>query len=223
MKHTIDKTRLAESMQKISLAVIMLEISIWLTPFAKQSELIRYIRQGTYAVTFLLAIRAILSLRRLIPKSMRREILDRILFSVRKVASGITSVSRRLLSLIGISFDRSKRKKDEKSFVFGEDDDVKRKRRHSVKGFSKWKDTEDNAEKIRFLYVKYIVKIIKRGYKFRSVMTPNEVKGELGVDTNDDSEELFELYNGARYSGGSVFITDEQVERTAAFVNDKRK
>lgn len=222
MKHAIDKTRLAESMQRTSLAVIMLEISVWLTPFAKQNELIRYIRQGTYAVTVLLAVRAVLSLRRLIPKTMRRDVLDRLLFSFRKLASGVAFISKKLLSLVGVSFDRSKRRKDEKSFIFGEeDDDLKRKKRHSVKSSSRWRDTEDNAEKIRFLYVKYIVKIIKRGYKFRTVMTPNELKEDIGAD--GEGEELFELYNGARYSGGSVFITDEQVEKTVAFVNDKKK
>ncbi len=224
MRHIIDKTRLAESMQKISFAVIMFEISVWLNPLAKKSEVIRYVQQGTYAVAIILAVIAVLSLRRLIPKSIRRAVFDKFLYAMRKMASNLAGISKKVLSFLGFKHDRFKRGKDEKSFIFGEeDDDAKRRKRHSVKSSTRWRDMEDNSEKIRFLYIKYIIKIVKGGYKFRTVLTPNEVRDDLDFEEGTPDNAMFDLYNCARYSGGSVFITDEQVEMAQALVNGKKK
>ncbi len=228
MKHIIDKTRVAESVQKTALALIMFEISVWLDPIVRQTEgttkLYRYIQQGTYALAFIFTVIAVLSLKKLIPKTLRRAIFDKFLFAMKKMASGIAGVSRKILGFFGIRFDRFKRGRDEKSFIFGEEDeDERRRKRHSIKSTSKWRDMNENADKIRFLYIKYIVKMIKGGYKFRNALTPNEVREDLDFDEEAPDGELFDLYNGARYSGGSVFITDEQVEYAQAVVNGKKK
>jgi hypothetical protein len=202
----------------------MFEISIWLSPLAKQSETIRYIQQGTYVFAAILAVIAILSLRKLLPKTLRRAVLDKFLYAMKKMASNISGISKKILSFLGFKFDRFKRGRDEKSFIFGEDDEeTRKKKRHSVKASSKWKDMEDNAEKIRFLYIKYIVKVIKGGYKFRTALTPNEVKDDLDFDDGQPDKELFDLYYGARYSGGSVYITDEQVAFAQDIVNNRKK
>ncbi len=224
MKHIIDKTRLSDALMKTSLAAVMLELSVWITPFTKRNEPVRYVQQGMYFVTVILTVIAFLAIKRLIPGSLRRAIMGRLMYAIRKMASRVASISRKILSVFGIKLDRFKRRKDEKSFVFGEEDEEGgRRRRHSIKSSSKWRDMNENAEKIRFLYIKYIVKVIKGGYKFHASLTPNEVRGDLGIEKEQAENELFDLYNGARYSGGSVFITDEQVESTMALVNGKKK
>ena len=113
--------------------------------------------------------------------------------------------------------------KSARTFIFGDDEEGGRRRRHSVKSASKWRDMTENSEKIRFLYIKYIVKLIKGGYKFNKVLTPNEVRDELALEPESEDNTLFDLYNGARYSGGSMYITDEQVDSMVAFVNAKKK
>lgn len=227
MRHVIDKTKLAESALKTCVALIFFEISVWLDPLVKQdldNKLYRYIQQSTYFIAIILAVRAALSLRVLIPKTARRAIMDKFLYAMRKMASGISSISRKMLSLLGINLERFKRGKDERSFIFGDDEEDERKRkRHSIKSNSKWRDMNENAEKIRFLYIKYIVKRIKEGYRFRTALTPNEVREDLNFEEEAPDIELFDIYNGARYSGGSVFITDEQVEYAQAVVNGKKK
>ncbi len=227
MRYLIDKAKLSSSAMKISFAVIFFEISVWLDPIVRQHEderLYRYIQQGTYFTAFILAVYAILSLRKLIPRTMRRAVFDKLLYAMRKMASGISGISKKLFSFFGIKLERFKRGRDERSFIFGDEEEAERKRkRHSIKSNSKWRDMNENAEKIRFLYIKYIVKRIKEGYKFRTALTPCEVKEELNFDEEAPDIELFDMYNGARYSGGSVFITDEQVEKAQDIVSGKKK
>ena len=223
MRHIIDKTKVTDSALKLSFTVIMLEISMWLKPLALKYEWVRYVQQLTYIISGVLGVIAVMSLRRLIPRTLRRAIFDKFLYAVRKAASGFAGISKRLLSIFGIKFDRYKKRKDEKSFIFGEDDGDVRRKRHSIKSKTKWRDMNENSEKIRFLYIRYIVNLIKGGYKFDKALTPNEVRTDLSLAEDQDENQLFDLYNGARYSGGSIFITDEQVENAILVVNGKKK
>ena len=223
MKHFLDKTKLADSSFKLSIAIVMLEISKWLDPLAGRLEWVRYIQQATYIATVILAVIALMALRKLIPKSLRRAIFDKFLYALRKVASGIAKISKKFFSFFGIRFDRYKKRKDERTFIFGEEDEESRRKRHSIKSTSKWRDMQENSERIRFLYIKYIVKLIKGGYKYDNAQTPNEVREDLEITEEHAENELFDLYNGARYSGGSVFISDDQVESVMAVVNAKKK
>ena len=223
MKHVVDKTLLAESSYKLSISVILLEISVWLTPLTKQYETVRYIQQFTVIFTVITAIIALKSIRKLIPRTLRRAILDKLLFAMRKAASGFAGFSKKILGFLGVKFDRYKKRKDEKTFIFGDDEEDGRRKRHSIKSTAKWRDMTENAEKIRFLYIKYIVKLIKGGYKFNRVLTPDEVRQDLAIEAESGDNMLFDLYNGARYSGGSTYITDEQVEAVVEIVNTKKK
>lgn len=223
MKHRFDKTRVAYSSAYMSATVVMLEISTWLQAPAQTSESIRYLQQLTYMITAALAVITVNSIRKLIPKSLRRAVVDKFLYAVRKVASGISRISRRILRIFGIKLDRYKGRKDEKSFIFDLDDINIFKKLSSIKGSVKWRDLTENADKIRFIYTKYMFKLIKTGYKLRAFLTPNEVKTELDLDEEATDSKLFSLYNGARYSGGSVYITDEQVEMAKTLVNEKKK
>ncbi|MBQ9692075.1 MAG: hypothetical protein IJV70_02860 [Clostridia bacterium] len=201
----------------------MFEISVWLNYLAARSEAMRYVQQLTYILTVVLAVLTLNSLKKLIPKTLRRAVLDKFLYAVRKVAANIANVSKKLLSIFGVDLSRYKKRRDERSFIFDRDEDGVFRRKHSVKNTSKWKDLTENADKIRFIYIKYIIKIIKEGYKFRSVLTPNEVCEDLNLEEERPERSIFEYYNGARYSGGSIYITDEQVESALAIVNAKKK
>ncbi len=199
------------------------EISVFLTPLAATSETVRYVQQLTYILSAVLLVITLNSLRKLIPKSLRRAVLDKFLYALRKVASGIAKVSKRVLSFFGVRFDRYKKVRDERSFVFDPEEMGIFRKRRSVKSSTKWKDLTENAEKVRFIYIKYIMKLIKGGYKFFPFLTPTEVRDDLKIEEESNDFALFEMYNGARYSGGSVYISDEQVDMALALVNGKKK
>lgn len=223
MKHRFDKTRVAKSCACASATAIMGEISIFLNPLAAKIEAVRYVQQLTYILTAILVVVTLNSLRKLIPKTLRRAVLDKFMYALRKVASGIAKVSKRVLSFFGVRFDRYKKVRDERSFVFDPEEMGVFRKRRSVKSSTKWKDLTENAEKVRFIYVKYVMKLIKGGYKFFPFLTPNELKDDLKVENESSEAELFDMYNGARYSGGSVYISDEQVESALALVNGKKR
>ena len=222
MRHLFDKTRVANSTAFVSATLVLFEVSVWLNVLA-HITFWRYIQQLTYMLTALLAVLTLNSLKKLIPKTLRRAVLDKFLFAVRKVASSIAKVSKKILGIFGVDLSRYKKRKDERSFIFDRDEDGVFKRKHSVKNAAKWRDLTDNADKIRFIYIKYIIKTIKEGYKFRAVLTPNEVCYDLKIDDEQPERSIFDYYNGARYSGGSVYITDEQVESALTIVNTKKK
>ncbi len=199
------------------------EISVFLNPLAARYEWVRYLQQLTYMISAVMLVVTLNSLRKLIPRTLRRAFIEKLMYAMRKVASNIAKVSKRVLSLFGIRFDRYKKIKDERSFVFDpEEMGVSRKRR-SVKSNVKWKDLTENSEKIRFIYIKYIMKLIKSGYKFFPFLTPSEIRDGLELKEESADFALFEMYNGARYSGGSVYISDEQVDTALALVNGKKK
>ena len=223
MKHRFDKTRVARSCAYASATAIMGEISVFLNPLAAKSEAVRYVQQLTYILSAILLVVTLNSLRKLIPKSLRRAVLDKLLYALRKVASGVAKVSKKVLSFFGVRFDRCKKVKDERSFVFDPEEMGIFRKRRSVKSSTKWKDLTENAEKVRFIYIKYVMKLIKGGYKFFPFLTPNELRDDLKVEEETAESELFDMYNGARYSGGSVYISDEQVDMALALVNGKKK
>lgn len=201
----------------------MLEISIWLRAPAQSSEAVRYLQQVTYIMTAVLGVVTANSVRKLIPKTLRRAVIDKFLYAMRKVASGISKVSRRILRAFGINLDRYKKRKDEKSFIFDLDDINIFKKFQQIKGSLKWRDLTENSDKIRFIYIKYMMKLIKSGYKLQSFFTPNEVRSDLKLEEETNESELFDLYNGARYSGGSCTISDDEVSTALALVNGKKK
>ena len=164
MKYVVDKREVAGFFAKLSATLAMFEISAWLTYYANQYEYVRYIQQFSYIISVVLAVITVISLKKLIPKAMRRLVFDKLLFLARKAASRLASISKKIFSVFGINFDRYKRGKDEKTFIFGEEDEERRRKRHMIKSKSKWKDLTENAEKIRFLYLEYILK--RRGKRY---------------------------------------------------------
>ena len=199
--------------------MIMLQISIWLTPLTVDNKPMRYVQQLTYFISGVLCIITLMSLRKLIPKTLRRAVLDKFREVLQKALSAVKAVSLRVLRIFGINTARYKKRKDERSFVFDLDDIGLIKKIRSIKGSVKYKDLTENAEKIRFIYIKYMVKLIKGGYKLPPNQTPTETKADLQLVEND--EKLVDLYNGARYSGGSVLISDDEVSMALGLVSGK--
>lgn len=75
-----------------------------------------------------------------------------------------------------------------------------------------WKDMKDNLSRIRFIYTKFVLNNIKKGYKFNSSDTPSETVERIikEVDEREENHELInEAYNSVRY--GIFEIGDDTV------------
>ena len=60
-------------------------------------------------------------------------------------------------------------------------------------------DQTDNAARVRFIFIDYMVRRIRKGYFMRRSMTPAEICVEVAVE--EDEKNLFAVYEKARYGG----------------------
>lgn len=220
MRYSLDKKRLTYTVAYLSFATSLLQIAVWLREPAASSETVRYIQQIVYVAAVLLGAVALLSARKLMPRALRRAVVERLREVARRAASAVRAVSRRVLKALGIDTARYKKRKDERSFIFDIEDVGIIKKLRSIKGSVRYKDIAENSERIRFIYIKYMVKQIKKGYRHQPSRTPDETRAVLGLEKDDGR--LVELYDGARYSGGSVVITDEDVQMAEGLVSSAR-
>jgi len=161
-----------------------------------------------------------LALRKLIPKELKEELIARFNWVIeRYVITPISKISQKIYEILGLSDRQRIEGKDESSFIFDTENNPLLRRLHGVKKQMRWKDLETNAEKIRYIYIKYVIKLIKSGYRYETNKTPDEVKKELNLE--NEPGRLFDLYRGARYSGGRDEISDVDVEMSEKLIKKR--
>lgn len=123
---------------------------------------------------------------------------------------------RLICRILGIDPDRFfARGKDKRSF--------RRRRNVEEDGINlakpigkRYKDMQDNLQRIRFIYRKFLQKIIKKGHKFKYARTPVEERALLIEEEyleKEDQQFLVNLYVDNRYARPErVHITDDDVE-----------
>lgn len=181
---------------------------------------LKYPHQATVIILAICLFSLWLALRKLVPKSVKDELKARFNRLISKYVRGpLAKIAEKLRKIFGLPDRQRVRGKDEKSFIFDLENSGLFRRFQSVKNQLRWRDLQTNAEKIRYLYIKFVVKLIKGGFKYKPVMTPAEIKKELKL--TDEPEKLFNLYIGARYSGGAIDITDEDVEMSEKLIKKR--
>ncbi len=161
-----------------------------------------------------------INLRKIVPNHVKAYIRNKIYNFVKKyIAEPLQKFNDKVRKFLGLPEKQRLGGDDESSFIFDFEGNNLFRKFQSVKSQLRWKDLETNAEKIRFLFIKYFVKLIKSGYKYKAIKTPDEVRAELKL--KDEPEQLFILYTGARYSGGRYNITDENVEMAEKLVKKR--
>jgi hypothetical protein len=181
---------------------------------------LRYPHQATVIILVICLISLFFALRKLVPKTVKNELKARFNRLVERYVRGpLAKIAERLRKVFGLPDRRRVSGIDEKSYIFDLENSNLFRRFQSVKNQLRWRDLKTNAEKIRYLYIKFIIKLIKGGFKYEPIMTPSEVN--MGIDSDGDTDRLFELYIGARYSGGSVDITDQDVDMSSKLIKKR--
>ena len=222
--HNIDKRRMTEFIIWLLLLVADLYASIVIPNlegdfFVANGNSIRI-------VTLLLAIffvtmgcRAFL---RMLTASMRKKLGQAAVKFAKRLAAPLVKAVNKLLLSIGIDLSRRNRLggRDEKTFVFDDTEKVK-KTKKKLKNDLKWVEQTDNAARVRFIFIDYMIRRIKKGYFMKRCMTPAEIGAEVALE--DDEKNLFAIYDKARYAGqrGLEEITDAMVGELQ-MVNRKR-
>lgn len=211
-KHNWDRKIIRRVIIRAIISGLALELES-LTRYFYQTKGLSYLRYPHQATVIILVICLFslwLALRKLVPKSLKDEIKARFNRIVQRFIRGpLAKLSERLRKIFGLPDKQRVHGKDEKSFIFDLENTGLFRRLHSIKNQLRWRDLKTNAEKIRYLYIKFIIKLIKNGFKYKPVMTPEEIKKDLKLA--EEPKKLFNLYIGARYSNGLIEITDEDV------------
>ena len=159
---------------------------------------------------------------RMLTASMRRKLGQAAVKFAKKLAAPLIKAVNKLLLSIGIDLSRRNRLggRDERTFVFDDTEKVK-KTKKKLKNELKWAEQPDNAARVRFIFIDYMIRRIKKGYFMKRCMTPAEICREVALE--DDEKALFAVYDKARYAGqqGVEEITDAMVGELQ-LVNRKR-
>lgn len=188
-------------------------------PDASSDGTRRYICQMAVIVAYVLAALAIWISYKFYLKTLIKTAYEYIGKKVRGAIRFISGKIVRFINKLGLGGRKRLAKgSDEYSFTF--DDEEKAGMRLHVSGVKKWKDLEDNSEKIRFLFIRYMIRKIRKGYKKRRGKTPSEWASDLRVSGAE--LDFFGDYNAARYSGGRASIPDDAVDRAKEITEGKR-
>ena len=151
---------------------------------------------------------------------LREIIRERALEFIKNVAAPIAKMLDRMLSALGLNSSSASGGKDEKSFVYtGNKTKSKPKK---LKNSAKWEEQTNNSEKVRFIFVDYMIAKIKDGYIFRHHRTPDEMKNEIAE--SEDEGLLFDTYRKARYAGSRSLdeIDNLTVEKLRTVTREKK-
>ncbi len=145
---------------------------------------------------------ALVQFFRMLSPSLKRKMALKALEIGKRVAKPVVKALDRVLSIVGISIGKQRLKgKDEKSFVYVEKP-TKAKKAKKLRNEGKWHELPDNAARVRFIFVDYMIRRIKQGYRLKYHQTPQEIGQEIAIE--DDEKQLFEVYQTARYAGAAA-------------------
>lgn len=85
----------------------------------------------------------------------------------------------------------------------------------------KWKNLKTNRERIRYIYIAFMKKKIKQGFSMDPTYTPNEVYYRLRENDASLKDELFSLYNVARYKDDENSVTKNDVESVLEYASKR--
>ena len=221
---TIDKRRMLEFILWVLLIVADLAASIILPGLPYTFFLVHQdtIRLMTILMAIFFIAMACRSFVRMLTTSMRRKLGKAVLRFAQRMASPFVKAVNKLLLSIGIDLSRRNRLggRDERTFVF-EETEKARKHKKKLKNELKWVEQTDNAARVRFIFIDYMIRKIKGGYFMKRSMTPAEIGTEVAME--DDEKALFAAYDKARYAGrmGQEELSDALVGELQ-MVNKKR-
>ena len=175
------------------------------------ADLIRMLCVIAAGVSAFFGVKAFLQM---LTASMRKKLAKAAIAFGKKLAAPLVKAMTKLLASIGIDITRRKRLggRDERSIVHNEVETIKKKKK-KLKNELKWVDQTTNSDRVRFIFIDYMIHRIRGGYKMRYSMTSDEICREIAVEPED--QELFRVYRMARYSGGRA-----EEEITAEMVNE---
>ena len=172
--------------------LVLLLISIWYTQThtGRVERSVGFVAMIVFAVLFARALKSLLS----------DELQDLLEEVFEKIGSIIFFPAawciRKIAKFLGIG-RWAGWGEDERTFLW-KDREKASHRKKRLKNDQKWAEQLDNRQRVRFLYIEYMIKRIRSGYKLSRQMTPDEIANDLVLE--EEERIIFSTYDEARYS-----------------------
>jgi hypothetical protein len=172
--------------------LVLLLISIWYTQThtGRIERSVGFVAMIVFAVLFARALKSLLS----------DELQDLLEEVFEKIGSIIFFPAawciRKIAKFLGIG-RWAGWGEDERTFLW-KDREKASHRKKRLKNDQKWAEQLDNRQRVRFLYIEYMIKRIRSGYKLSRQMTPDEIADDLVLE--EEERIIFSTYDEARYS-----------------------
>ncbi len=172
--------------------LVLLVTSIWYT----QTHTGRAQRGIGFVLMIVFAILFIRSFKRLLSEEIQ-ELLDEVFEKIGAVIFFPAAwCIRKIAKFLGIG-RWAGWGEDERTFLW-KDREKSSHRKKRLKNDQKWAEQLDNRQRVRFLYIEYMIKRIRSGYKLNRQMTPDEIANDLILE--EDEKIIFSTYDQARYA-----------------------
>lgn len=136
-----------------------------------------------------------------------------------KISEKLSIFGKKVLKALGLDNVRAKGQ-DEKDFVFRERHG-RRRTGAKLRNPMHWSELEDNAQRVRFIFIEFMLRAFRSGYRLKPSATPDDIGRDLAAE--EEEKLLFETYRLARYSGGREPIDDRTVEILEELKDKKKK
>lgn len=179
----------------------------------------RYFKQASFILAVILLIVGLILLYKFSAPKIKKLLKSSIGPIFKRLSQRAKSLNKRIKKFFGTSHTKyTLSGEDERSFIRYNEDNRKRNVRKHVK-LPRYGTLAENSERIRFIYIKFILLNIKSGFKYKSTHTPAEIS-KL-ICTEDSQKKLVKLYENARYGYDMSSISDSDVKDMAKIVNLK--
>lgn len=141
-------------------------------------------------------------------------------FIIRYLIKNYKRIYKSLYNLLSALFNRLNRWSSTEQGYFDSEESLLKseipKRQSFIKRLFKreprWRDMKDNSSRVRFIYSRFVIDHIRKGFRFKLSDTPSEVVEQIQTyDKHEENEHtvLGNVYNEVRY--GAKTVDDETV------------
>lgn len=201
VKIVFDKKRLRLAGLFAALSVLGFYLSVGL------DEKLKYPRQicGFLGIVFL--ILTLINIAKLFTAEIRQELYRRVSSAIMNFLSKIKIVTDKIKDKLGIKTVSNLYSGDEVRIIISDERSRQKKERPLTK--KRFSQLENDCQRIRYMYVKFLSWKDKKGELCHNYETPRELEEKTA--TNDTEHDLFDLYSPVRYAEAPQ-ITPEQVK-----------
>ncbi len=204
-----NRKRIVFSKKRLRLIILFTALALLFLYLSRALDVkYKYIRQFCAFFGYVSIILDLYHMGKLFTKEIRQELYRRFSKAIFNVTEKLKAVVDKIRKKLGIKPKVRHRSQDEVNIII-RDDRVRQKKQKPITK-KRFNSLTEDAERIRFMYVKLIEYKQKKKGNCHSYDTPLEL--EKKVAENETEHELFELYTPVRYAENS-FVTPEDIKK----------